>query len=256
MLIADEYHTKLLEAHQIFTKLLCKAESPDYKFKQQRAYDYYVHGLCRRAMIIRRNLNYFITVIPPTRKNTLNYDDISETTMHINSFYINLYGCLDNIAWMILYELNMFNCQNKEEAYFKFKVDLFKNEFLNEIGQIDEIFANFFHTKKSWYINLKTYRHPSAHRFPLYIVPQVFSKPEDVQHFYELREKSLMEACNRNFEESKKLIKKQQSIGVFPHLMAHDLSQQPTVLYPTIFDDCFTLDEIVGEAFKLLERLS
>lgn len=82
--------------------------------------------------------------------------------LYINSFYINLCGVLDNLAYVLVYELHI-------EGLNKFQVSLFGKILLSKLKdqRIREVLANQSKKHSEWYENLRTIRDPAAHRIPI-----------------------------------------------------------------------------------------
>ncbi|MBT6755754.1 MAG: hypothetical protein HOA85_00585 [Candidatus Pacebacteria bacterium] len=91
------------------------------------------------------------------------------SSYHLNNFYLNLWGFIDNLAWVInhLYELGF----DVEKSAMK--VSFLKRDYLKKLKQKNINLYNLFKDEKikKWFDNLSDKRHPAAHREPLFMSP-------------------------------------------------------------------------------------
>lgn len=64
-------------------------------------------GLTRRLYMIRASRILFREKARPDRKKTLPAHLATELAIHVNAYYLNLCGSLDNMAWVMAYEWAM-----------------------------------------------------------------------------------------------------------------------------------------------------
>lgn len=95
---------------------------------------------------------------------------LNKMGIHLNAYYLNLKGSLDNLAWAINY---FFQLQNKiDEAEFDSRIytNLFKNKFLNDLKKHDSDLVKKIKDYEDWSKEIKQFRDPAAHRIPLQFV--------------------------------------------------------------------------------------
>jgi hypothetical protein len=97
---------------------------------------------------------------------------ITHINIFINSFYINLLGATDNLAWILQHELNLIDGAS-EKNRGKFDIGLFQKKFIKYLKVIDEPIGCIIQGFEKWHTEIKDFRDPAAHRIPLYCPPGV-----------------------------------------------------------------------------------
>ena len=137
-------------------------------------------GLLNRFYMLKIARNKIIQIIEAQNDTPLDFGNASWLKLLLNSYYINLRGALDNLAWFLNYE---FKLQENiiEEAgkgsSFSF-TDLFGKEFSVKLKNIKQTLTEELEKHKDWYIDLKNFRDPAAHRIPLAFVQGVITENE------------------------------------------------------------------------------
>lgn len=160
-------------------------------------------------------------------KNTKHKDTTLEN-IYINSFYINLFGAFDNLAWTIKFGLNLLEPSNRS------KIGLFKPEFLKELQKNKKITPFLISEYKEWYLEIQKLRDPSAHRLPLYCPPAMMDQND-------LQEYRLLENRTENSSFDINLFHKMQTLGTYhPIFILNSDSGKNNVIYTiekTIYND-------------------
>jgi hypothetical protein len=84
------------------------------KFKSPRAEEYARHGLGRRLDEMNRAIDFIFDILPPEQEEPPEADNRVVTTMLLQSYFMNVQGCLDNIAWIWVYETDQRNRDGSE----------------------------------------------------------------------------------------------------------------------------------------------
>lgn len=111
--------------------------------------------------------------------------DVYQTELlcvHLNSYYINIVGSLDNLAWALLYKLDI---EGIDENKWKFqKLATLSNPDLGNllIEKHFTILANLLAVLRGWILDLKEFRDPSAHRIPLLVSRSIFNESDIASH--------------------------------------------------------------------------
>jgi hypothetical protein len=128
-----------------------------------RAKEYLLHGAARRLRLIKFCIDKAFSIYPPQRMETLSDDEQTTLCIHLQSFFANLFGLLDNLAWVVNFEKQLNVHRNQVGLYTK---DLQKhlskdfNDYLNSARTLD------------WHLtHLKEFRDSLGHRIPVYMVP-------------------------------------------------------------------------------------
>ena len=77
--------------------------------KSERAREYLLHGVCRRLGIIRRSMANVFDIFPVSREELLSDDERCNLGINLHAFFINVYGILDNVAWVFVFENSLEN---------------------------------------------------------------------------------------------------------------------------------------------------
>jgi len=106
-----------------------------------------------------------------------------ELNVHLNSYYLNLRGALDNLAWALKYEFNLFPEVDEEKSPRRSYSNLFHRKFQELLRRDHSELAEMLFTLASWQTELSNLRDPAAHRIPLTVVAGVISSPEELEEF-------------------------------------------------------------------------
>lgn len=141
---------------------------PSISYNQRRANEFLRHGFSRRFQMLEHCLDSVFNIYPPERDNLLSDEERFDLEVYIQAFVFNMFGCIDNLAWIVNHEndlklsftnVSLYNPLIQDAISDKF------NEYINK--EIEE--ENCF---KKWYDNYcKNFRHSLAHRIPLYVPP-------------------------------------------------------------------------------------
>lgn len=235
--------------------LQIKCESTLNRIKNDRAKYYLRHGLNRRLSIITKNLDFFYSTVPPNRQKPLDDNETCLATMNLNSLYVNICGAIDNMAWTLTHEFNLYSdITDIENAPQKREINLFHKKFLSKIEKINNLFSDYkkyINAKNGWHNELLKSRHPSTHKIPLYVIPSILNKSESEKYDYH-QVQHLEETRKLNFKGADEHFNQMNSLGTFIPLFAHDPDVKPSPIYPVIITDCENLTEITNQFLNSL----
>lgn len=219
-------------------------------FSNEKAKEYATHGFLRRIKTLKRCIHNIYTICPPEIGTKPTSDELSDLAINLQSFVFNIYGCLDNIAWIWVSEKDVRDDKGvpikKEYIGLRKENKLVRNSFSQE-------FRTYLDTLTLWFNYLEKFRHSLAHRIPLYVPPYVVSHKEAAE-IAEL-EKLERDALRRyNFTEYEALSEKKDRLGTFRPWMTHSFSEQSPqiVFHAQILDDWNQVMEI---SEKFIEQL-
>src|ERR1700748_1920683 len=72
--------------------------------KTPRAKEFASQGYPRRLKIMVRCMDNVFAMIPPDRAELPSRDELSDATINIQSFVFNVFGSMDNLAWIWMHE--------------------------------------------------------------------------------------------------------------------------------------------------------
>ncbi|MFZ2654962.1 MAG: hypothetical protein WAX69_08585 [Victivallales bacterium] len=199
------------------------------KLKNKNALRHAQYGIGRRLRVIRVNVCNILQLSHRPEKLPFYGDRQSELGMHLNSFYIHLHGTLDNLAWLLAFEMNLFNGVSEDKPEDRRRVGLFRNEFMKALPAGKGI-AEFLETKKEWHTETKKFRDPIAHRIPLYAVPCMMTN-EQCEDYNRLERESFAALTAGDIERHDELEAKKACIGTYHPVFGHDADNKPAI-YP------------------------
>ncbi len=103
--------------------------------------------------------------------------------MHLNSYYVQMRGALDNLAWAVHYERSLFGAGDESDRKIQRRCYLFGPEFIRALRGSAPTLAVELAAKVPWADEFKALRDPVAHRVPLYAPPIVIETQEEVEQF-------------------------------------------------------------------------
>ena len=142
-----------------------------YAATHSEAKEIILHGFLRRLFLLEHLLNRVFEVVPPDSLHT-SRANLLDVTAFIQAFLFNIYGAIDNIAY--LWNISANPNDSKGKAFARSAIGLrpsnvaFKATLPKETQEYLEGMAG-------WFKYLENFRHALAHRIPLYIPPYTLS---------------------------------------------------------------------------------
>lgn len=216
--------------------------------KSDKAREYLSQGLCRRLGLVRRCIENVFAIFPPDRQTLLSRNELSDVQINLHAFVVNVYGSLDNLAWVYVAEKGL-----DKEVHQK-EIGLFNKKTQRHLPA--EL-CEYLNTKiiEKWFNEYaKNFRDALAHRIPLYVPPASFT-PADQARWEEL-EAQLWEAIlGHEFDEVERLEQEKGSIGTVYAAFLHSLSDaesRPVQLHAQLLCDALTVVEVAEKVTKHL----
>jgi hypothetical protein len=237
-----------LEVHQQFADL--RGRFLTRRYKNERAGEHATHGFSRRLGTLVRAIDQVFKILPPEREDIPKRDEVVDATIAIQSFVLNVFGCLDNLAWIWVHEKEVKDKGGKELDAKKVGIGgrVVRRSFTNE-------FRAYVDSRQEWFEFLKDFRDSLAHRIPLYIPPFIVS-PETIDEYNRL-EKAVGEAFQKgDVEAYDRLRAEQEKLGRFRPWMTHSrFEEAPSVVFHTqMLSDYVTVDEFGRTMLEELDR--
>jgi hypothetical protein len=212
--------------------------------KNQRARVFLQQGVLRRLSIIERCVLKIYQIFPPDRTKFLSEDELDDIVINLRAFVVDVYGILDNLAWVCVLEGAMPDLEKN-----RLKIGLYKEATKQYLPQKLRDYVYSDSTRRWFDEYAKVYRDSAAHRIPPYIPPKQMT-PEEAKRFNEL-EKNSWEALmiRRDVDEHELIKKEQRTLGAVSALVGLSLSGEdyahPFWLHPQILCDSMTIHEIL-----------
>jgi len=192
-----------LEVHQQFADL--RQRYITRKYKSDRAREYATHGFGRRLGTLVRAIDQVYEILPPEREDIPERDEVVDATIAIQSFVLNAFGCLDNLAWIWVYEKDI-KGRDGSELDTK-RVGLGSKEVR---ASFSKKFRTYLDSRQKWFENLKDFRDSLAHRIPLYVPPYIVT-PANVDEYNRLEQASGEAVQGADFQEYDRLQQEQKN---------------------------------------------
>jgi hypothetical protein len=194
--------------------------------------------------------NTFRTIPPELDRVPTSYQT-QDVAIQVQAFIFNLFGCLDNLAWVWVLERNIDKMPDRKPLRRE-NIDL---QWLKANNFLTQELARLTDECSNWFAYLKDYRHALAHRIPLYVVPFMIS-PDNASIFSEL-DRSLFDrlAARRSKAEIQAKQRERDSLRHFQPIITHSSTEKasrPIVFHTQILTDFKTI-ELIGA--KLLDEL-
>lgn len=243
-----DLHTECDEVRAKYADLMPKFTFRKYTNEQAR--EYATHGFSRRLRTAVRCIENIFSALPPEREDIPNADDILDAQINIQTFVTNIFGGLDNLAWIWVYERGI--TLPNGSSIPRLHVGLFKGHSVVR-HSFSGVFQKTLESYQPWYKNLEDFRHALGHRIPLYIPPYTLDEKGAAK--YQELEKQAIEAANHGkFEAYHAIQAKQQELGRFSPIMVHSFSENSPriVFHGQVLADFNTLHALALEMIKEL----
>jgi hypothetical protein len=213
-----------------------------HSYKDSRAREFATQGFSRRLKTLVRCIDIVFEKIPPTRNSLPSEDERTDAVIAIQAFVFNLFGSIDNLAWIWVHEKKV---TNKDGLPLRpTLVGLGPRNVLVR-DSLPATFRAYLDSLQQWFEHLEDYRHALAHRIPLYIPPYVVH-PSNEQAYRDLIVRQ-DEALDRGAAEDYELLSIELTKVVkFRPWISHSFEERstPVAFHPQLLVDFKTLVEI------------
>lgn len=136
---------------------------------QTQLYHFAYHGLLRRIQILNRCIENIFSIRDFHLETIPTDDELSDIMINLQCFIINLYGTLENLAWIYAICIN-FKGTKFDNSFFA------KQETL--LNTLPENIKTSFIGDGKWLKHVKNIRDLLAHQEPLYVPPYSVRKKQ------------------------------------------------------------------------------
>jgi len=223
------------------------------EYRSKRGREFANEGFCRRLDTLVRAINFVFELLPPELETISDHDEVVAATIIIQSFVFNAFGCLDNLAWIWVYEKGL---KGKDGKAIKPDWVGLGPRYRYVRRSFSAEFRGYLKSRKKWFEHLAGFRDSLAHRIPLYIPPYVVSSANMDE--YRRIERESFEARGRgDNDEYDRLQAAQKKLGRFMPWMTHSQFEDSpaAVFHWQLLQDYVTIDEFGREMLAELDRL-
>lgn len=219
-------------------------------YKNAQAGEHALHGYSRRLGTLTRSINLVFEWLPPELDAIPERDTVIDATIAIQSFVLNTFGCLDNLAWIFVYEKGV--TKPDGTALDPQSVSLGSKAIR---AKFSKEFSAYIDSREDWFKAIKDFRDALAHRIPLYIPPFIVA-PDVVDEYNRLERKSGEAMRTGKCEEYDRLQAEQKNLGRFRPWMTHSRTENaPSIVFHVqLLTDFNTVDEFGRMMLEELNR--
>ena len=210
--------------------------------KEEKAKEFLLHGVARRLDVIERCVENIYSIFPLRRETLLSREELKDVDINLHAFFVNIFGLLDNMAWVSVYERNRRKGINRKD------VGLYKITTQEILSDAFKTYLNSDRMKKWHDEYLKNYRDALSHRIPLYVPPKSLTSSQQKQ-VTDIEEKRSRAIQDRAFSLIDDLQKEEDGIGAPSPFFVHSLTEtdnKVVSLHAQVITDFGTVEEIVG----------
>lgn len=212
------------------------------QFNSEKANEYSKHGLSRRLRMLVHLVDRVFEAIPPDLKEIPSEEARHDVEAFIQSFLVNVYGAIDNMAriWCAERELKNERGNDIPESWIGLGPD---NAFVRR--SLPDEFQSYLKECDAWFGYLKNYRHAVAHRIPIYVPPTTLGD-DDREAAEELQRQQMEAQASGDSQRVFELIHRLSALGKFVPLMMHSYgeSAKPVFFHGQMICDIATVLEI------------
>lgn len=185
------------------------------------------HGFIVRADMLKETIKYFRVMTHSIPQNGLEPSDSDKLTLFLNSYYLNLVGSLDNLAWAIATHHCLTNDYERNKNKICLEHHTFQqwcqNKRLSNLFRIFSSAIGGYSSVTDWIEEIKEiHRHPAAHRIPLYVPMRILTNG-DGDEYNTLQEQIDKPYQSGDFRLKNELKWKQRNLGSFKPIFSCEI---------------------------------
>lgn len=218
-----------------------------HPWKTDRGREYATHGFSRRVGTLRRALLNIYKIIPPGTVRVPSRDKLYDAQINIQACIANVYGCIDNLAWVWVYEKGL------DKKIPRNHVGLRKSN-ADVRASLRPAFRAYLEGRDDWMEYLVDFRDALAHRIPLYVPPGGVPRSNiDEHNDYTRRMHEALKGLDPT--EYERLAAEQSKMLVFQPMMTHSFIEAQGLIpfHGQLLSDFLTIEELGN---KMLDELS
>ncbi len=219
-------------------------------YGNERAEEYATHGLSRRLRFLIHCVDRVFETLPPDRDTVPDRIELLDATMNIQAFTFNLFGFLDNLAWVWVLERGVTGDDGKPLG--RMQVGLNK-KYKKVRASFSPTFSSYLEGLQKWFEHITDFRDALAHRVPLYIPPTTIH-PDNGEQWNDLWNRSQTALLQANLAAHATLEAERKSLEHFQPLMIHSINEgsRPIIFHAQLISDLKTIEEMTQ---KFLQEL-
>ena len=222
------------------------------QFNNPKAREYATHGFPRRLKTLTHSLKAVFRLLPPESDEIPGRDTLSDATVHIQASVFNVFGCVDNLAWIWVFEKGVVRRNGRPLAQTQVGFDSNK---LHMRASISGEFRTYLESLEPWFELMSDFRHALAHRIPLYVPPHVVTE-KNVEVYRDLEARMDDASRRHDFDEYDRLSVEQMKLVRFMPWMQHSFEENSKYVYfhAQLLANFNTVEELGRKFLEELDR--
>jgi len=211
-----------------------------------------VHGFYRRLDTLGHCIERVFEELPPQEAEP-DKAVLMDVTVMIQSFYINVFGAIDNLARVWVYEANVTR-PNDDPLPDRFIGFTARNRYVRD--SLTPKMTAYLARVADWFEYLENYRNALAHRIPLYIPPRQVNQAE-ADETKRLEEEIALAYRERRIEDVGPLRARQINLGRFEPVIMHSFGEgaRPVRFHAQMLNDYSTVVEFAETVLGEIDAL-
>jgi hypothetical protein len=234
----EKINSDLSMLQERYLNLVSRILTLSGNLKEEKAQEYLSHGVARRLDVIERCVENIYSIFPLERKELLSRNELKDLDINLHAFFVNIFGLLDNLAWVLVHEKRLKIDKKNVGLYMNKTQECFEEKFRS--------YLNSDHMKKWHNEYLKNYRDALSHRIPLYVPPKALTSEQKDRA--ELIEKQINNSIrSRDYNAINNLNDSDDKIGSPCPFFIHSISEENRYVFfhAQVITDFKTIEEIV-----------
>ena len=242
-----EIKKKYADVVNIHMQLMLKLSRFQSRLTNEKAREYLMQGVGRRLNVFSKSLQNIFRIFPVEKTDLLSKDDLTDLYINLHAFFVNISGILDNLAWIFVYEKNLFG-NKKDGKIDKHGVGLFN---IKTQAFLKPKFKAYIKSERTqtWHKEyLKNFRDALVHRIPVYVPPAALTKEEQEEYIEIGKQLWVWDYDSPEaFLKQDEMIEKLNQLGQACTFFAHSLDEggKPYSLHGQILADFITIEDII-----------
>jgi hypothetical protein len=194
-------------------------------FTNANAQRHFNEGFVHRHYMLQSSRLYLCHYWSRGRKDPLSPYEATDCAIHLNAYYLNLRGTLDNLAWVLQYEWQVLTGVTEEGGRERQACYLFGRQFLTALQSRHPDLAFVLNQHGNWASELANLRDPAAHRIPIYVPPSLMTTQAQVDEFRRIEAQADAPPSERGDRAISEIYSKAQKVADFVPVMIISTSQ-------------------------------
>jgi hypothetical protein len=138
-------------------------------------------GLSRRHQMLQ-SCRLWLRERCLTKSGTLSPSQVVDLNLYVNVYYVTLCGSLDNLAWALAYECQLHDPINELDRNTQRLISFGSRKFRERLGTVAAPVAMRIAGSLDWYLEVRRFRDPAAHRLPLSVVAGILDENDHAEY--------------------------------------------------------------------------